>query len=288
MSHRVGIITSLEFAHATENQMLKNALTKQNIDSLIASWDDPAVDWSQFELLHLRSAWNYHLHFDAFMSWLNHLDQLSCQVWNSTKTLRENITKRYLGMLDSQGVPIVPSEFFTDANVDEMKQHIKAMGWDQVVIKPAISASAYKTVTASIDALSEHQQTFEDILKTTEILIQPFLTSVQEVGEYSFVFIDNELTHTILKTPNKDDFRTQSEFDSSSKLVEPTDNQIEQALRALTASCDHAQYARIDMIPDGDTLLLSESELIDPELLMRFNPSSCDKLAQAIVKKLSD
>ena len=123
-------------------------------------------------------------------------------------------------------------------------------------------------------------------MKTSEILIQPFLTSVQETGEYSFVFIDNALTHTVLKTPKQDDFRTQSEFDSSSKLIDPTDAQIKQARHALMVSCNHTLYARIDMIPDEDTLLLSESELIDPELLMKFNPDSRETLAKAIAKKL--
>lgn len=284
---QVGIITSLEFAHAAENQMLKEALEQQGVSSVIVAWDDPSVDWTSFKLLKLRSAWNYHLNFDAFMDWLNQIDQLSCQVWNNTQTLRENITKRYLQTVEKQGIPIMPSEFFTNSDVGLMRSVLKQRGWNKVVIKPAVSASAYQTVTATVDELDEHQARFDLILKTSEILIQPFLTAVQETGEYSFVFIDNELTHTVLKTPNQGDFRTQSEFDSSSKVVAPTSGQIKQARRALIASCDHALYARIDMIPDGDTLLLSESELIDPELLMRFNPDSTEKLAKAIVKRLS-
>lgn len=284
---QVGIVTSLEFAHAAENQMLKDELEQQGVSSSIVAWDDPSMDWETFELLKLRSAWNYHLNFDAFMHWLDHIDQLPCQVWNDTQTLRENITKRYLQTLDEQGVPIVPSEFFTSSDVCLMMSTLKQRGWNKVVIKPVISASAYQTVTATVDGLSEHQAILDVILETSEILIQPFLTSVQAIGEYSFVFIDHELTHTVLKTPNQGDFRTQSEFDSSSKVIEPVSDQIEQARRALMASCDHALYARIDMIPDGGSLLLSESELIDPELLMRFNPDSTKKLAKAIVKRLA-
>ena len=81
MSQLVGIVTSLEFAHAAENQMLKEALEHQGIASSIVSWDDASVDWTSFALINLRSAWNYHLHTNAFMRWLDHVDQLSCQVW---------------------------------------------------------------------------------------------------------------------------------------------------------------------------------------------------------------
>jgi hypothetical protein len=34
-----------------------------------AAWDDPAVDWSKFDAVVLRSTWNYHLKLAEFLQW---------------------------------------------------------------------------------------------------------------------------------------------------------------------------------------------------------------------------
>ena len=41
-----------------------------------AVWDDPAVDWAAFDLVVVRSTWDYQLRRDAFLAWARRGDRL--------------------------------------------------------------------------------------------------------------------------------------------------------------------------------------------------------------------
>ena len=42
-----------------ENTRLYDLLKEKGLDVSYQIWDDPAVDWSQFDLLILKSPWDY-------------------------------------------------------------------------------------------------------------------------------------------------------------------------------------------------------------------------------------
>ena len=47
------------------------ALAEIGVRSSVQCWDDDAVDWSQFEVVALRSTWNYMRRLDDFQAWLD-------------------------------------------------------------------------------------------------------------------------------------------------------------------------------------------------------------------------
>ena len=72
-----------------------------------AVWDDPDVDWLAYELVIVRSTWDYPRRRDAFVAWAERLPR----VLNPAAVLRWNTDKRYLADLAAAGVPTVPTVF---------------------------------------------------------------------------------------------------------------------------------------------------------------------------------
>lgn len=46
-------------------------------------------------------------------------------------------------------------------------------------------------------------------------------------------------------------------------------------------------FARIDLLWDGDTILVSEVEAMDASLFFRFSEASVDRMSRAILARLS-
>ncbi|WP_324278019.1 hypothetical protein [Blastococcus brunescens] len=68
-------------------------------------WDDDAVDWSRFELVVVRSCWDYAWRLEEFLAWAGSVPQLR----NAVELLRWNSDKVYLRDLERAGLPVVPT-----------------------------------------------------------------------------------------------------------------------------------------------------------------------------------
>src|ERR1700681_1389824 len=70
-------------------------------------WSDAAVDWSSAGTVVIRSTWDYHLHHDAFLAWVDRVAEVT-SIWNPPSLVRRNSVKTYLKDLEERGVPVVP------------------------------------------------------------------------------------------------------------------------------------------------------------------------------------
>jgi hypothetical protein len=106
---------------------------------------------------------------------------------------------------------------------------------------------------------------------------------VLEEGEFSMIFFLGEHSHSLLKTPRRGDFRSQEEYGSHVRLVEPEPALLRAGQELLAQIQTPALYARVDMLRDpGQGFLLMELELIEPALYFRIDPNSPDRFADAI------
>ena len=67
--------------------------------------------------------------------------------------------KRYLADLESRGVEVVPTEYLQAARGRQLSRVLEARGWDDVVIKPAVSASAdgtWRSSRAAVSTIRKH------------------------------------------------------------------------------------------------------------------------------------
>src|SRR5215469_10426418 len=96
MKKRVALITWAGFPQSAENeQLLLPLLAASGVDAQMVDWRDTAADFSGFDLVVLRSCWNYHLHAKEFADWLIRTADQN-PVLNKTDTVLWNSYKFYL------------------------------------------------------------------------------------------------------------------------------------------------------------------------------------------------
>ncbi len=90
--------------------LLRAALADAGVEAVTAVWNDPAVDWSAFDLVLASGTWDNIHHVDEFLAWADAVAASGVPVHNSPATLRWNIDKRYLVALERAGIPTVPDD----------------------------------------------------------------------------------------------------------------------------------------------------------------------------------
>ena len=239
-----------------------------------------ADDLGGFDLVMPLVAWGYHLDPPRWHALLDRLEQDGVPVLNPVPLLRWNSDKRYLAELGAKGIAVIPTRLI-EAMDETALAEARAEFGDEVVIKPPISAAADGT----------HRIGPNDGLpgdaKGRTMLIQPFLRSVAEEGEYSVMFFGGGFSHSIVKRPKAGDYRVQPHLGGSEQRCDPPEGAIELAQTALAAAPADAAYARVDLIRDNDgRLAVIELELIEPALWLQHAPDGGESFAQAIREAL--
>ena len=75
MIERLGWVTTQGARGRDEDEPLGlAALTRAGVSVQVVDWDDQDVDWSRFDRVVLRSAWDYPQRLDEFSTWLDAVD----------------------------------------------------------------------------------------------------------------------------------------------------------------------------------------------------------------------
>ena len=120
-------------------------------------------------------------------------------------------------------------------------------------------------------------------------MVQPFLPSVVEEGEYTFVFIDGVFSHGVLKRASEGEYRIQSLYGGYECDYTPAPDDLARAEAVIAAlPFDRPLYCRIDMVrlPTGQ-LAVMEAEMIEPYLYPEQGPQLGERMARAILDRLA-
>ena len=284
MNRSVALATCAAPRHADERP-LEDALRAAGVRWRWARWDDPAVDWSAFDAVLVRTTWDYHHRVEEFTAWAAAVDART-RLWNPSPVIRWNSHKRYLLQLAAAGVPVVPTALVAHGAPSE--EALRSHG-GTVVVKPAVSAGSKGTVKGEVtdaavrDALAAG-------LAVGDVLVQPFLPEIAVEGERSLVVFDGAPSHQIRKRPAAGDFRVQPQFDA---VLEPEDIGEREAVLAETALAaarrlldlaeDSLLYARVDSVRVDGAPVLMELELIEPDLGFDLVPAAGRRLVDALL-----
>jgi len=251
-------------------------------------WGEPVerVLDRRLDLVIVRSPWDYMDspdHAARFLAWLEALDAAAVRLENPPPMIRWNLDKRYLADLAAQGVMVVPTRYLPAAAPLDLPTLQQELG--ELVLKPCVSAAAKDTFRVRTRAEAEElvrgspdgaRPPLSRLRAGRDFMVQPFVSEVIGAGEWSLVFFDGAYSHAVLKRPAPGNWLVQDELGGSVQSAEPPVAVRQAALAALAAladphlaggaACAPLLYARVDVIPAAAGPLVSELELIEPEL----------------------
>jgi hypothetical protein len=246
------------------------------------------VIWSRearpaFDVLVLRSTWDYHKRAEEFAGWLEGLERSGIIVWNPVNVLRWNMDKRYLRDLERAGIPVTTTAW-VEPGCGCLSQVLEERGWDEVVVKPCVSCNAWRTFRTNRARAGQDEAAFQQALSGGRAMVQPFVSMISEEGEWSLMYMGGRYTHAALKLPRQGGFLVQSEDGGSAEAAIPTSDMLHDAERALAAAPGPTMYARIDGFRQGRRFVVMELELLEPALFFKLRPQAAVEFADNLLK----
>jgi len=285
---RVALVTCEAYADLYEDDhLLVAALEDIGVASAPAVWSDASIDWTSFDAVIMRSPWDYFERAAEFRAWLDARIAEGVLLCNSREILLWNFDKGYLRELARAGVAVVPTiciaENDTGADIASLA---RARGWDEVVVKPTIGGSAYRTYRFRLEELDRYAADIAKTLEDRGVLVQPFLPEIQSGGELSLLFFDGVFSHAVCKRPKAGDFRVQFQFGGTDEGVQVGEEIVAQASLCVAHAPAVPVYARVDGVVRDGRFLLMELEIFEPLMFLSYHPEAPARFARAIERRL--
>ena len=262
---------------------LKDALEKMNITADIINWDNEDYAFNKVKVAIVRSCWDYDQRLKEFLPKMNQINE-QCTLINPYETIKQNCNKTYLMELQEKGVKIVETHYiFYESQIEEVLN--KCTG-DIVVVKPTVSASGKNTYRVS----KKDPQLKDIILKlldNSEVMIQPYIKTIETTGEKSSVVIKDEIVFTMLKKPANGNFLVHPYLGGSYIKDSAADKDLKFLNQVISLLPKDSGFVRIDyLFNEKDEAMLLELELIEPNLYLEQNPRGLELLCLYIKEKL--
>jgi len=289
-----------------EDRLVVDALNRAGVEARRVAWCDKSVVWDATSGALFRTTWDYFDRWEEFSDWLRSTSNVT-ELHNSAELVDWNLDKHYLHDLHQIGVSVVPTAFVARQEAALLQEVAAERGWQKVVIKPAVAGAARDTYVVDFSGgapslYPDPSQVLSSVglwnalLEKQDMLVQPFLQDVTSRGEVSVVWLDGRVTHAVMKRAKAGDFRVQDDHGGTVQRIDATP-ELEQTacdiMQRVLAFCEargweSPLYARVDLMRgDQGQLLLSELEMVEPELWFRFCPEAADVLAQAVKRRVA-
>lgn len=267
---------------------LLDALRDRGLEVDLWAWHDD-VDWSRTRAAVIRTTWDYTDRHEDFLAWCERAADAT-RLFNPPDVVRWNTHKSYLLELEERGAPIVPTAWLARGDDVDLVALLETQAWGRAVVKPTVDAGAkgLATVTAAdADSITAGQEHLDRLLDSGDVMIQPYITSIETEGELSVIVIDGKVTHAVRKLPQEGDFRIQVEWGGTYRPETP-DRDITRLAEWIVEATGHdLLYARVDLVFDEyGAPMLGELEATEPSLYLTVVPSAAPTVAAAIERRL--
>lgn len=272
--------------------LLGPALLAAGASSIVcASWDDPTVDWSSFDVVLVSGTWDSVDRPAEYLGWTSTV-AATTTLLNPHDVIAWNLDKRYLRELEATGLPVVPTVWLgPDDTVGP-----SSLPRGDIVVKPAVSAGGRATAwygATSRDAALVHVAALQAAGAT--VMVQPHVAGVASVGEVKSVYVDGVASHAarvggllerdtgVMDEPWEKAVPVSAVVPSAAERT-VGDAVIDELRRRFGVA---PVYARVDVVLDAVCApCILEVELIDPLLFLSLAPSGAvERLAAAIVRR---
>lgn len=263
-----------------DEDLLLDALRVAGVEARMVAWRDASA-WTGPVPTVIRSTWDYIHHLDEFTDWVGRVAGQG-PLWNPPRIVLANLHKRYLLQLAEQGVPVTPTELIERGSVLDPAARCAARGWHDIVIKPAVGAGSHETHRVDPHSV-EAARLCARLGAHSDLLLQPYLPSVEGHGERALVWIDGEFTHAVRKSPR---FAGGAESVSDALSISVEERAVGDAALAAVG-CEGLLYARVDVAPglEGRPVVM-ELELVEPSLFLLQHPPALQRLVAGLLRRL--
>lgn len=245
-------------------------------------WNRPGVDWQRYDLVAIRSTWDYQHQADAFLTTLGAIEASGARLENPLEIVRWNMRKIYLRDLAAKGVPVVPTIWRERLSPGDLRPLFDATECEEAVIKPVMSGNAQGAWRLDRAGVESQAAEIEAYFADRALMMQSFEQAIVSEGEFSLLYFNGEFSHAILKVPKPGDFRVQEEHGSEIRSITPEPALLAAGNAAIDAIGRKLLYARADLVRHGDEFRVMELELVEPALYLRMDPGAPDRFADAV------
>ena len=271
-----------------DDALVTPQLKKLGYDVEASPWDDSSIDWGRFYAVIIRSTWNYYRRYRSFLNWVEDLQKHNIPILNAPELLQWNHHKNYLQQIEEAGFPVLdtiwlPKSGQEHASVD-IEHAMKVKGWKQAVLKPTVSADAWLTEYFGPHEANEKRTLLNQIHGHSDAMLQQFYPQVLTRGEWSLTYFNGLYSHTIRKIPKDGDYRVQENHGGRYLNDAPKEKWIDIGHELMKILPQIPVYARLDGIIEEGRFLISELELIEPDLYMRYDNQSPKRFAEALAE----
>ncbi|GGK77883.1 ATP-grasp domain-containing protein [Streptomyces flaveus] len=286
-STRIALVTCREVQETGYDRdlpVLAGAVEEAGAEAVVVCWDEPDVEWGDFDLAVIRSTWDYTWRAEEFVAWAERCGQATTLA-NPADVVRWNADKRYLGDLGAAGVPVVDTRFLAPGDPVDLPEE------QEYVIKPTSGAGArYAARYAPGERATAVRHLARMHAEGLTAIVQPYVRSIDTAGERALQFFGGRFLHAIRKGAVLEPGTAYDEAKvphPNLRPWEPTPAELAVAERALAAIPGDPEllYARVDLVDgdDGEPRVM-ELELIEPNLFLSLHADSVPVVAEAIVK----
>jgi len=278
----------------TDRPLHEAACAAAGIDLDYAVWSDPGVPWSGYDLVVVRSTWDYLEALADFRAWLVRVGRLG-RLHNPAPVIGWNLDKRYLLDLAGAGVPVIPSRVCTDQ--DEAAVALGAVD-GEVVVKPAVSAGSRLTGRFAPGDPAAAALADRVLAEVGTALVQPAVASVATDGEVSTVLVAGQVSHTVRKGPllalggglaggaYTERLTPEPLTPSRRTVVDAASAAVGRLVADRFGVVEPLLYARIDVVTldDGSEAVL-EVELAEPAFFLETDEGAAARFAAEVARR---
>ena len=265
-----------------EVHVAADALRAAGVSTDVVSWDEDR-DWGAYELVVVRTPWDYFDRVTQFLEWAARVERETSLV-NPADVLRWNSHKGYLAEFTAKSVPTVPTRLVPGPSTDVADQ-IREVPWEEIVVKPAVDGGARHAWRGLRDDPSL-SRVAERLTEHGDVVVQPFVPAIVD-GERSLVFLGGRFSHAVRKVPKAGDYRSQRHLGGREVDHEPDSAELQVALAAMAAAPGRLTYARVDLVDWEGAPVLIELEVIEPDLFLRDVPERVDRFVEVVRDELA-
>jgi glutathione synthase/RimK-type ligase-like ATP-grasp enzyme len=260
-------------------------------------WSDPDADWSSYDLVVVRSTWDYLHHLEDFGVWLAAMEALGT-LQNPASVVRWNLDKRYLVDLAASGVPVISTRVCGDTAAVAAALDAVAGAVGEVVVKPVVSAGSHLTGRFAAGDPGAARLADQILDGGTAVLVQPAVRSVATEGEVAALVFGGTVSHAVRKAPilalgGGLVGGTYTERVAREELS-PDRREVVDAASAAVAGLvadgfgvlEPLLYARIDLVTlDDGSIAVLEVELAEPTFFLDVAPEAAERFAALVAER---